>query len=175
MFITSFFMASACLSQAAAFAPSPVTSFASKASVRVVGTTLKPFKASVADEVVGTTLKPSKASAADEEEEHELKGYEKHGGKKKSSGLFHLLKMKDFDPDEEEDEEILMEMLDTTIDVLEADDDRLSYKDAISILRALRSQIKKRTSMKYATYPNHPEVSLFARKTYYYLHIYDDE
>ena len=156
MFITSFFMASACLSQAAAFAPSPVTSFASKASVRrVVGTTLKPFKASVAEEIV-------KESVADKEEERELKGYEKYDGKKKSGELFnHLLKMKDFDPDEEEDEEMVKEMLDNTIAVLEADDDRLSFKDAITILRALRSQIKKRTSMKYATYSNHPEVSLF--------------
>ena len=162
--ITSFFVASACLSHAAAFAPSPVTSFVSKSGARVIGTTHKVLK----------------ASAADEEEERELKGYEKGGGKKKSGGLFELLKMKDFDPDEDEDEEIVKEVLDTTIAVLEADDDKLSFKDAISILRALRSQIKKSTTMKFATYSNHPEVrSLFIAavmhvKYYYYLHIYDD-
>ena len=146
--IASIFVASACLSQqAAAFAPSPVTSLASKSIARVVE--------------VGTTRKVFKASAADEEEKLELKGYKKGGRKKRIGRLLKLVKMKDFDPDEEEDEEVVKEIIDTTIDVLEADNDRMSFKDAISILRALRSQIRKRTTMGYATYSNHPEVCLF--------------
>ena len=159
--IASIFVASACLSQAAAFAPYPVTSssFASKSNARVAGTTRKVFK----------------ASAAEEEEKRELKGYKKGGRKKKIGGLLKLMKMKDFDPDEEEDEEVVKEIIDTTIDVLEADNDRMSFKDAISILRALRSQIRKRTTMKFATYSNHPEVSLFIATNMRITLIYDDE
>ncbi|KAK1734479.1 lipoxygenase [Skeletonema marinoi] len=92
------------------------------------------------------------------DEELELKEYEKEGGK--NSGLTKLMMMKDFDPDDEDDEELVKDVLDTAIVALEVDEARSrlsSFRSALSILKLLRSRIRNIKSLDYEKYPNHDE------------------
>jgi len=148
--IISVLVASAGLSQASAFVPA--ASFVGKFSVGV-GSRLSTQNLDVFFEL---------ASASDvDKEKLELIEFEKEW---KNEGWSKLMKMKDFDPDDEDDDELVKEVLDTAIDALEEDvstSKRSSFRTALSILRLLRSQIRKAKSMKFTTYPNNPEVSLF--------------
>ena len=148
----SVLVASAGLSQASAFVPA--ASFAGKSTIGVGGRS-----AATPNRNVFLNL----ASASDDEDEElELKEYEKGGGK--NSGLSKLMMMKDFDPDDEDDEELVKEVLDTAIVVLEADEARSrlsSFRGALSLLKLLRSRIRNLKSLDYDTYGNHPEVSVF--------------
>jgi len=72
--------------------------------------------------------------------------------------------MKDFDPDDEDDEELVKEVLDTAIVALEVDEARSrlsSFRSALSILKLLRSRIRNIKSLDYEKYPNHDEVCFF--------------
>ena len=150
--IISVLLASAGLSQASAFVPA--ASFAGKSTIGVGGRS-----AATPNRNVFLNL----ASASDEEDEElELKEYEKEG--RKNSGLTKLMMMKDFDPDDEDDEELVKEVLDTAIVVLEVDEARSKlsiFRGALSLLRLLRSRIRKTKSLDFVTYSNHPEVSVF--------------
>jgi len=98
------------------------------------------------------------ASASDDEDELELKEYEKMGGK--NEGLSKLMMMKDFDRDDEDDEEYVKEVLDTAIATLEPETTRSKlsiFRTALSLLRLLRSGIRKIKVLDYDTYTNHPE------------------
>jgi hypothetical protein len=147
----SVLVASAGLSQASAFVPA--ASFAGKSTIGVGGRLATPNR----------NVLVNLASASDkEDEELELKEYEKEGGK--NSGLSKLMMMKDFDPDDEDDEELVKEVLDTAIVVLEVEEARSkvsSFRGALSLLRLLRSRIRNLKSLDYDTYENHPEVSVF--------------
>ncbi len=75
-----------------------------------------------------------------------------------------LVKMRDFDPDDEDDEELVSELLDATAAVLEIEevDDKDSssvFRSALSLVRLLRKQVEKKKSLDFTTYSNHPEVS----------------
>jgi len=149
--VVSVLMASAGLSQASAFVPA--ASFAGKSTIGEGGRS-----AATPNRNVFLNL----ASASDDEDELELKDYEKGGGK--NEGLSKLLMMKDFDPDDEDDDELVKEYLDTAIAALEVDEARSKgsfFSTPLSLLRLLRSRIRKIKSLDYETYSNHPEVSVF--------------
>eukprot|EP00985_Skeletonema_marinoi_P005913 scaffold2572_cov75-Skeletonema_marinoi.AAC.1 len=145
--IISVLVASAGLSQASAFVPA--ASFAGKSTIGEGGRS-----AATPNRNVVLNL----ASASDDEDELELKEYEKGGGK--NSGLTKLMMMKDFDPDDEDDDELVKEYLDTAIAALEVDEARSKgsfFSTPLSLLRLLRSRIRKIKSLDYDTYSNHPE------------------
>jgi len=149
--IISVLLASAGLSQASAFVPA--ASFAGKSTIGEGGRS-----AATPNRNVVLNL----ASASDDEDELELKEYEKGGGK--NEGLSKLMMMKDFDPDDEDDDELVKEYLDTAIAALEVDEARSKgsfFSTPLSLLRLLRSRIRKIKSLDYDTYSNHPEVSIF--------------
>lgn len=77
-----------------------------------------------------------------------------------------LTKMRDFDPDEEDDEELVREVLDATAAVLELEevdgkDSSSSFGSALNLVRLLRDQVEKKKSLDFTTYSNHDEVSYF--------------
>ena len=125
----------ALLPQASAFAPAALS--ASK------------FKSSGSEGV--------RSAAIDDDEEY----LDNEGG---NDAWAKLVKMRDFDPDDEDDEELVTELLDATAAVLEIEevDDKDSssvFRSALSLVRLLRKQVGKKKSLDFTTYPNHPEVS----------------
>lgn len=89
-----------------------------------------------------------------------------HG--KMSTGLLKLIKysrmVKGFDPDEESSEEKAEEYLKVAEKCLEEDVQTMGprFETALSLLRLLRSQMRKRESLNYSTYENNPEVRRYS-------------
>eukprot|EP00984_Skeletonema_dohrnii_P000215 scaffold65_cov186-Skeletonema_dohrnii-CCMP3373.AAC.4 len=160
--IVSVLVASAGLSQASAFVPA--ASFAGKSTIGEGGRS-----AATPNRNVFLNL------ASDDEDELELKEYEKGGGK--NSGLSKLMMMKDFDPDDEDDDELVKEYLDTAIAALEVDEARSKgsfFSTPLSLLRLLRSRIRKIKSLDYDNYQNHPEFPDYDLKSGMMKKISDD-
>ena len=115
-------------------------------------------KSSVGGGVRSANVFLNRASAMDDEEEY----LDKEGG---HDAWSKLIKMKDFDPDEEDDEELVKEVLDATAAALEieevgeTEESTSIFKSALSIVRLLREQVGKKKSLDFVTYSNHPEVS----------------
>ena len=115
-------------------------------------------KSSVSGGVRSANVFLNRASAMDDEEEY----LDKEGG---HDAWSKLIKMKDFDPDEEDDEELVKEVLDATAAALEIEEvgeteqSASIFKSALSIVRLLRDQVGKKKTLDFVTYSNHPEVS----------------
>ena len=153
-------LASAGLSQAGAFVPA---SFASKRGGVGVGRS-GPSDGRLAAPNRNLLTTFMSTSEGEEELEKEFKD---------NAAWSKLIKMKDFDPDDDDvDDEMVMELLDVTIDVLKEDEAKDSFfASALSIIRLLRAQSAKRSSIDFATYGNHPEVSFYVvfKSPYLYL------
>lgn len=140
----------ALLPQASAFAPAAFSASKFKSSVSVSG--------SGSEGVRSANVFLNRASSIDDEEYL--------GNVGGNDAWSKLIKMRDFDPDDEDDEELVKEVLDATAAVLEIeevdDEDSSSlFGSALSLVRILVDQLKKKKSLDFATYPNHPEVSYF--------------
>lgn len=153
-FLTVVAVASAGLSsQAGAFVPA--ASFANKCSV---GPSVDHGRLAAPNRNVLTTVL-SMSSDAKEDDMKEAEALEAE-----SKGLLHdgwskLVEMKDFDPDDDEDDEKAMEVLDAAIDALEVDAEKDStFASILSFARTLRGQMEKKSSIGFATYGDHPEV-----------------
>ncbi len=143
----------ALLPQASAFAPAALS--ASK------------FKSSGSEGVRSANVFLNRASAIDDDDDEE-EYLDNEGG---NDAWAKLVKMRDFDPDEEDDEELVRELLDATAAVLEIEevDDKDSssvFRSAMSLVRLLRAQVGKKKSLDFTTYSNHPEVSYFSMLKY---------
>lgn len=135
----------ALLPQASAFAPAGFS--ASKSSV------------SGSEGVRSANVFLNRASAIDDEEYL----YNEGGNDAWSK----LVMMRDFDPDEEDDEELVKEVLDAAaavleIEALEDEDSSSIFKSALALVSLLREQVGKKKSLDFTTYSNHPEVSYFS-------------
>ncbi len=141
-------LASAGLSQAGAFVPA---SFASKrGGVGPSG----PSDGRLAAPNRNLLTTVMSTSEGEEEVENEFND---------NDGWSKLIKMKDFDPDDDDvADEKVMELLDVTIGVLEVDEAKDSrFAGVLSFVRELRDQVAEKRHIDFTTYPIQPEVSSY--------------